>query len=186
MLDLPHMFDLALYFMGYPEPDYLLGTAYYDFMDNKAFKGPWGIPDAAKGITDVESSCHAMVTFKTGQSLMIRSSWAEMNERELVSVTFQGTKAGGKVERVFGIDGIDETSIDTCRIFTEEFGSQVNLDIKTEKDESMGRIANASNFILSINGKAEAFNKPEEALVLMKIIDAMYKSASIHKPVQIK
>ncbi|MDR0877843.1 MAG: Gfo/Idh/MocA family oxidoreductase [Treponema sp.] len=186
VIDLPHMLDLALYFMGYPEPDYLLGTAYYDFMDNKAFKGPWGIPDAARGITDVESSCHAMVTFKTGQSLMVRSSWAEMNEREMVSVTFQGTKAGGKVERLFGIDGIDETSIDSCRIFTEEYGNQVNQDIKTEKDESMGRIGNASNFILSINGKAEPLNKPEEALVLMKIIDAMYKSASSRKPVQIK
>jgi predicted dehydrogenase len=186
VIDLPHMLDLALYFMGYPEPDYLLGTAYYDFMDNKAFKGPWGIPDAAKGITDVESSCHAMVTFKTGQSLMIRSSWAEMNEREVVSVTFQGSKAGGKVERLFGIDGIDETSIDSCRLFTEEYGNQVNQDIITEKDESMGRIANAANFIQSIHGKAEAFNKPEEALVLMKIIDAMYKSAASGKPVQIK
>jgi predicted dehydrogenase len=186
VIDLPHMLDLALYFMGYPEPDYLLGAAYYDFMDNRAFKGPWGIPDAAKGITDVESSCHAMLTFKTGQSLQIRSSWAEFNERERVSVTFQGTKAGGKVERLYEIDGVDETSIDSCRLFTEEFGNQVDLDIKTEKDEYMGRVANAANFVQSLSGKTEAFNKPEEALLLMKIIDAMYKSASTRKPVQIK
>ncbi|MDR2739469.1 MAG: Gfo/Idh/MocA family oxidoreductase [Treponema sp.] len=186
VIDLPHMLDLALYFMGYPEPDYLLGTAFYDFMDNRAFKGPWGIPDAAKGITDVESSCHAMVTFKTGQSLMIRNSWAEFNEREVVSVTFQGTKAGGKVERLYGIDGVDETSLDTCRLFTEEFGNHVDLDIKTEKDEHMGRVLNAANFVQSLSGKTEAFNKPEEALVLMKIIDAIYKSALTKKPVQIK
>ncbi|WP_010259830.1 Gfo/Idh/MocA family protein [Treponema primitia] len=186
VIDLPHMLDLALYFMGYPEPDYLLGTAFYDFMDNKAFKGPWGIPDAAKGVTDVESSCHAMLTFKTGQSLQIRNSWAEFNEREVVSVTFQGTKAGGKVERLFEIEGIDETCIDSCRLFTEEFGNQVDLDIKTEKDEHMGRVANAANFVQAISGKAEPLNKPEEALVLMKIIDAMYKSASSKKPVQIK
>jgi predicted dehydrogenase len=185
VIDLPHMLDLALYFMGYPEPDYLIAAAYYDFMDNKAFKGPWGIPDAANGITDVESSCHAMLTFKTGQSLMIRSSWAEMNERELVSVTFQGTKGGGKVERLFGVDGVDATSVDSCRLFVEEYGNQADLDIKTEKDESMGRIGNASNFIDSLNGKAEALNSPEEALILMKIIDAMYESASSKKPVQI-
>jgi predicted dehydrogenase len=185
VIDLPHMLDLALYFMGYPEPDYLLGTAFYDFMDNSAFKGPWGIPDTANGVTDVESSCHAMVTFKTGQSLMIRSSWAEFNERETVSVTFQGTRAGGKVERLFGIDGIDETSVDTCRLFTEEFGSQVDLDIKTEKDEHMGRVANAANFVRSLAGAAEPLNTPEEALRLMKIIDAMYESASSKKPVRI-
>jgi predicted dehydrogenase len=184
VIDLPHMLDLALYFMGYPEPDYLISAAYYDFMDNKAFKGPWGIPDTANGITDVESSCHAMLTFKTGQCLMIRSSWAEMNEREVVSVTFQGTKAGGKVERLFGIDGIDATSIDSCFLFTQEYGSQVNLEIRAEKDESMGRIGNAANFIDSITGKAEALNKPQEALILMKIIDAMYESAASKKPVQ--
>ena len=186
VIDLPHMLDLALYFMGYPEPDYLIGTAYYDFMDNKAFKGPWGIPDSANGVTDVESACHAMLTFKTGQSLMIRSSWAEMNEREVVSVTFQGTKAGGKVERLFEIDGIDSTSIDSCALFTEEYGNQVNMEIHVEKDESMGRIGNATNFIDSITGKAEALNTPQEALILMKIIDAMYESASSGKPVQIR
>jgi predicted dehydrogenase len=186
VIDLPHMLDLALYFMGFPEPEYLLAVTYYDFMDNKAFKGPWGIPDTAKGITDVESSSHAMLTFKTGQSLMIRSSWAEMNEREVVSVTFQGAKAGGKLERLFDIDGLDETSIDTCRLFVEEYGNQVDLHIKTEKDESMGRIGNAANFIDSISGKAEPYNTPEEALILMKVVDALYESAATRKPVLIR
>jgi predicted dehydrogenase len=182
-IDLPHMLDLALWFMGYPEPDYLLGAVYYDFMDNKAFKGPWSIPDSAGGITDVESACHALVTFKTGQSLMIRSSWAEMNEREVVSVTFQGTKMGGKVERLFGIDGLDETSIDSSRLFTEEYGKQADIDIKTEKDESMGRVNNAANFIGAIQGTVPALNTPEEALILMRIIDALYESGSSKKPV---
>jgi predicted dehydrogenase len=186
LIDLPHMMDLALYFMDFPEPDFLLGTVYYDFMGNKAFKGPWGIPGSAADTTgDVETACHAMLTFKTGQSLMIRSSWAEMNEREVVSVTFQGQKTGGKVERLFGIDGQDETSSDTCRLFVEEYGNQVDLVIKTEKDESMGRIGNAANFIDTIGGKAKALNTPEQALILMKIIDALYESAATKKPVKI-
>ena len=183
VIDLPHMLDLALYFMGYPEPAWCLAGVYYDFMNNKAFKGPWGIPDAANGITDVESACHGMITFKTGQTLMVRCSWAEFVEREVVSVTFQGTKAGGKVERLFGIDGIDATSIDSCRLFTEEYGAQVNRDIVTEKDESMGRIGQAANFIGAITGKEKALNTAEEALILMKIVDALYESAASKKPV---
>ncbi|ULQ60800.1 Gfo/Idh/MocA family oxidoreductase [Brucepastera parasyntrophica] len=186
VIDLLHMIDLALYFMDYPEPDYVLARTFYNFMDNKNFKGPWGIPDAASGITDVESSCHAMLTFKSGQSLMIRNSWAEMNEREVVSVVFQGKKAGGKVERLFGRDGFDETSIDSCRLFTEENGNQVNRDILVEKDETMGRIASAANFIESIQGTSEPLSTPEQALSLMKITDAIYESASAGKPVQIK
>jgi predicted dehydrogenase len=184
VIDLLHMIDLALYFMDYPEPSCLLAATFNDFMGNKAFKGPWGIPDAANGVTDVETACHAMLTFKTGQCLAIRNSWAEMNEREVVSVVFQGAKAGGKVERLFGRDGIDETCIDSCRLFVEENGNQANLDIITEFDETMGRTRAAANFIDAIVGKAEAFNKPEEALILMKIIDAIYESASSGKAIQ--
>jgi predicted dehydrogenase len=186
VIDLPHMLDLALYFMGYPEPAWCLSGVYYDFMDNKAFKGPWGIPDSATGATDVESSCHAMLSFKTGQTLMIRCSWAEFVEREKVSVTFQGTKAGGMVQRLFGIDGIDTTSIDSCRLFTEEYGVQVNRDIIAEKDETMGRNGNASNFIDTITGKAAPLNTAAEALILMKIVDALYESAAQKRPVEFK
>jgi predicted dehydrogenase len=185
VIDLPHMTDLALYFMGYPEPDYVVAKTFTDFMGNKAFKGPWGIPDAAGGITDVESSCHAMITFKNGACLQVRCSWAEFTEREVVSVTFQGAKAGGKVERLFAVDGIDSTATDTCRLFTEEFGVQVNRDIVAEKDETMGRVDQAANFIDALNGKAEPLNTPEQALILMKIVDAFYASSASGKPVQL-
>ena len=57
VIDLLHMIDLALFFMGYPEPATLLGATFDTFMDNKAFKGPWGIPDGANGVTDVEWAC---------------------------------------------------------------------------------------------------------------------------------
>jgi predicted dehydrogenase len=184
VIDLIHMIDLALYFMNYPEPAYLLGVTNNNFMDNKAFKGPWGIPDSADGVNDVESACHALLTFKTGQCLFIRNAWAEMNEREVVSVVFQGEKAGGKVERIFGVDGIDETSLDTCKLFVEEHGNQVDLDIKTIPDADMGRVSAAVNFAQVLSGSAEPLNTPEEAHTLMKITDAIYKSAETKKPVE--
>jgi predicted dehydrogenase len=185
VIDLPHMMDLALYFLGYPDPAFIMATAFYDFMDNKAFKGKWGIPDVENGVTDVESACHAMITFKTGQSLMVRASWAELNERELIAVTFQGSKAGAKMERYYDVDGVEETNHDSCRIFTEEYGNQVNRDIITDFDETMGRVNNAANFIESIRGEAKPFNTPEQALILMKIIDALYESAASKKPIAI-
>jgi predicted dehydrogenase len=185
VLDLPHMFDLALYFMDYPEPDYVLAATYNDFMGNRAFKGPWGISDLAGGVTDVESACHAFITFKSGQCLMVRSSWAEMNEREVVSVTFQGQKSGGKIERLFDIDGLDDTSTDSCAIFTEEAGRQVDYLIKVEKDETMGRVTQAANFVEAITGRAAPLNTPIQAVILMKLVDAMYESAAAGKPVKL-
>ncbi|MDR3341941.1 MAG: Gfo/Idh/MocA family oxidoreductase [Treponema sp.] len=183
VIDLLHMIDLALYFMGYPEPAHLLGVTFNDFMGKQAFKGPWGNPDVARGVCDVESAGHALLTFKTGQCLFIRTSWAEMNEREVVSVVFQGAKAGGKIERLFGRDGLDETAIDTCALYIEENGNQADVHIKTEFDETMGRVSAAANFIGVIMGKVEPLNTPEQALILMQVIDALYKSAATGGPV---
>ncbi|MDY0288098.1 MAG: Gfo/Idh/MocA family oxidoreductase [Sphaerochaeta sp.] len=176
VIDLLHMMDLALHFMGYPKPKCVLASTFDDFMGNPHFKGPWGIADGT-ALMDVESSAHAMVTFEDGHALMVRASWAEMIEREEVSVVFQGSRAGGRVRRLFGRDGHDETSEDTCSLFTEEFGHQVNREILTNKDESMGRITNASYFIDTLLGDREPLNTPLEALTLMRITDAIYESA---------
>jgi predicted dehydrogenase len=152
---------------------------------DKQFKGPWGIPDRADGTTDVENAAHGFVTFKGGQVLSLQVSWAEMVKREEVSVVFQGTKAGGKVERLFGIDGLDNTAIDTCELYVQENGHSVNRSIITPACEDMGRIGSAANFIHAIEGKAAPLNTPEQALRLMQVIDAIYASAKTKKPVSI-
>ena len=185
VIDLLHMIDLALDFMGYPEPAHVLAQTFNDHITDKGFKGPWGIPDRADGTNDVEAAAHGFVTFKTGQVLSLQVSWAEMIKREEVSVVFQGSKAGGKVERLFGRDGLDETAIDTCELYVQENGCSVNRSIVTEACEDMGRSASAANFIHAIEGKAEAFNSPDQALKLMKIIDAIYASAASGAPVAI-
>ncbi len=185
LIDLLHMVDLAMYFMGYPEPAYVLGQTFSDFIQDKQFKGPWGIPDRVGGTTDVENAAHGFVTFKTGQVLSLQVSWAEMVKREEVSVVFQGTKAGGKVERLFAIDGLDNTAIDTCELYVQENGHSVNRSITTPACEDMGRIGSAANFIEAIEGKATALNTPEQALRLMQVIDAIYASAKSGKPVAI-
>ena len=137
------------------------------------------------GITDVEAAAHAFVTFKTGQVLTLRNSWAEMNEREVVSVVFQGQKAGGKVQRLFRVDGIDATSIDSCELYTQENGCPVNRTIITEPDETMGRTRSAKNFALVLEDKEAPLNVPSEAVKLMKIIDGVYASAKSGKPIEL-
>lgn len=183
LIDLLHMIDLGMHFMEYPEPAHILARTYKDHIDNKAFKGPWGIPDVAKGVTDVEAAAHGFVTFKTGQALSFQVSWAELNQREEVSVTFQGTKAGGLVRRLFGVDGLDATALDACQLYSVENGRQVNRDIIVPADEAMGRVRSAVNFIRVLDGTEKPLNTPDQALSLMKVIDGAYKSAATGKPV---
>jgi predicted dehydrogenase len=185
VIDLLHMLDLAIYFMGYPEPEWVLAQTFDDFIDNRDFRGPWGIPDVPGGKIDVEAACHGFIRFKTGQVISLRSSWAEMTEREIVTVSFQGTKAGGCIERIFARDGIDATSSDRCELYTVEHGRHVDREIHTPQDESMGRLRSAVNFVRVLEGSEEPLNTPEQSVKLMRIVDAIFASASQGKPVQL-
>jgi len=89
------------------------------------------------------------------------------------------------VRRLFGVDGLDNTSIDACELYTQENGRSVNRSIIVPADETMGRNRSAANFIAAIEGVERPLNTPEQAVALMKIIDATYKSASSGKPVRI-
>lgn len=185
VIDLLHMMDLAIYFMGNPKPAHVMAQIFNDHITLKEFKGPWGIPDREGGTTDVESAAHGFVTFETGQVLSFQMSWAEMIKREEVSVVFQGVKAGGKVERLFGTDGLDDTAIDTCELYSQTGGQRVDTTITVEPCEDMGRINSAANFVEAIEGKAAPLNNAEQGLALMQIIDAIYASAAGGKPVAI-
>jgi predicted dehydrogenase len=184
LIDLLHMLDLALYFMGCPEPEWVMAQTFSDFITDKNFKGPWGIPDVAKGVTDVENACHGMIKCKTGQVISLQISWAELVKREEVSVAFQGTKAGGLVQRLFGVDGLDPTALDTCELYVQENGRSVNRTVLVPPDETMGRHRSAANFIQTLEGREAPLNTPDQAVSLMRIIDAAYKSARTGKPVR--
>ena len=101
-------------------------------------------------------------------------------------MVFQGSKAGGKVERLFGSEGLDETAIDSCELYTQVDGKPVNRTITVDVCEDMGRVRSAQNFAATLAGTEPPLNTPSQALALMQIIDACYKSAQTGKPVAIK
>lgn len=184
LIDLLHMLDLAIFYMGCPQPAHVLAATFDDLITNPTFKGPWGLADG-NGPTNVENAAHGFISFTTGQVLSFQISWAEMVKREEVSVTFQGTKAGGMVRRLFGIDGLDEFAEDACELYTHENGRPVNRSIVVPRDETMGRTRSAANFVGAIEGREEPLNTSAQALGLMQIIDATYESARTGKPVAI-
>jgi len=70
-------------------------------------------------------------------------------------------------------------------LYFQEHGRSVNRSIVVEECEDMGRIRSAQNFALTLAGKEAPLNTPDQALALMKIIDATYESAKSGKPVEI-
>lgn len=185
LIDLLHMLDLALWFMDYPEPEYILAQTFDDLINNPDFRGLWANDDpAARGCNDVENACHGLIRFKSGQILSLRSSWAEMIEKEEIAVSFQGRKAGGTMHRFYRYDGNEDTAVDECKFFTCEYGQQATKKFLVPRNDSMGRVESAENFVLALKGEAELITKPFEAVKLMRIIDAAYRSAMEGTPIK--
>ena len=187
LIDLLHGIDLALWFMGYPEPDYVLARTFDDFIRDKRFRGPWGIPEREGGTCDVEAAAYGFVTFKDGSCLSLRNSWAEMIAREEMSVTLQGAKEGLSMRRVFGTDGIDSTATDTCDIYRMTAkGARKDGPLTLKRDEAMGRVRAAENFIRVLQGREKPLTTPAEAVRLMSIVDAIYASARTGRPQKVR
>ena len=181
-----HMLDVGLKAMGYPRPTYVLATATDQFGQDEDAQGPWCPPDP-NGKYDVETASQGFILFDSGASVAFNASWAERIEREEVYCRLQGTKAGVEIRRVFGQDGIDDTAEDSCVICEQIGGQPSDNRFKGLLDTNMGRIRSVHAFVDSvISGTPDPLlPTPDEALTVMKIVDAIYKSASTKEPVKI-
>jgi len=181
-----HMLDLTMWLMGNPEPVTVLASTYSVFGPKMEALGPWGTPNL-KGKFNVEDMAVAMIKFAGGQTISLEASWASRCKREWVYSTLMGDKAGASLERVFGFDGVDDTSIDTLELYTQENGVPVNRELIVQPDPAMGRHSAVSHFVdCLLDDSVEMISPATDGLRIMKILDAAYKSAETGKAVNIK
>ena len=177
LIDLLHMVDLLCTTWTTLKPSCVLAQTFSDFIQDKNFKGPWGIPDVADGVTDVESASHGFIKFKTGQDFIFPGLLGRNGQARRGFCNLSREESRWYDSPLFGSDGLDETAIDDCELYVQEHGRSVNRSIITEPNEDMGRIRSAENFVRTIAGEERPLNTPDQALALMKIIDATYESA---------
>jgi predicted dehydrogenase len=180
-----HMLDLTMWLMGNPAPVSCMASTYSVFGQKMEALGPWGTPKLDGGF-DVEDMAVGMLKFEDGQTIMLEASWASRIKREWVYSTLMGTEAGASLERVFACDGVDDSAVDSLEIYTQEQGEAVDRVVKLEPDPVMGRHAAVMHFADCVISGEQPISPGTDGLRLMKIIDAMYKSAETGKAVNIK
>jgi len=167
-----HRLDLALWLMGYPRPVWVLGRTYDPIASALA---------AEQGVEyDVEDLAAAMITFDNGAALEIEASWAaNVQEREWMETRLFGTK-GGLVQR-----NLNETYEFEAEIYVEQAG--VPFDMKLHASNRRAPELNAMyHFVDSILSGAPHTATGEEGLLVMEILDAIYKSAASGQPVRVE
>ncbi len=164
-----HRLDLALWLMGYPRPVWVMGATYSPIASALA---------AERGLQyDVEDLAVALVRFENGATLELEASWgANIQERELMETRLLGTR-GGLVQR-----NLEETYKFEAEMYIERDGTQ--LDIKVHPGHQPVQAA-MYHFVDAIVRGVPHIATGEEGLLVMEILDAVYKSAEEGRPVRI-
>ena len=173
-----HALDMTLWMMDNYKPKSVMGTVYKKLSDKPDcgnIFGPWN-PDEFT----VEDSAFGFITMENGATIILESSWAlnTADEGE-AQCTLCGTKAGADMK-----DGL--------RIVSDKHGKFV--DTKPNFDEGAvlfipgGKIVAAEekesrNFYDAVLYGKELRVKPEQALVVTQILEAIYESGKTGKPV---
>ena len=156
-----HMLDSALYVMGYPEPESVLGATHTKLGDREPGVSPWG-PWNYRNYS-VEDVCTALIRFRGGAALLLETSFiANIEPMEEMNVRLSGTKAGVKFF--------------PFSVFREENGVLVNQQAAWQP-ERVGYEAEIAHFARCIRGEAELVSTPDEAIKLQRVIGGIYRSA---------
>jgi predicted dehydrogenase len=164
-----HRLDLALWLMGYPEPEWVTARTYDHIASTLA-------AEEGKAF-DVEDLAAGMITFKNGATLLFDISWAgHIKERELMETRLLGTK-GGMVHR-----NVDEGYDFESEIFMDRNGAQYDMVPKGTFSAVEGGIP---HFITTIAEDRPGDTTAEDGVVIQRLLDAIYLSAEKREPIKI-
>ena len=174
-----HALDLALFMMNNYEPAYVVGTAYHKLNKDKNTGNVWG--DWNTKAFTAEDSAFGFVVMKNGATIILESSWALniTTEREAV-VTLCGTKGGADMPKQgeLVLNGIKNGRPYNLNPLLQAGGLAF---YNGDQEKDMDREARV--FRDAIRGKGKLYVLPEQALVVTKILEGIYKSAATGKPV---
>lgn len=171
-----HRLDLALWLMGYPEPEWVLGSTYNPIATAAAEK---------VGKTyDVEDFACAMIKFKNGATLELEASWAaNIKEKDMMETRLLGTQGG-----MFQYN-LDEGYTFDVECYQEKNGRQFDTKLHSRHVEySVAPEAQHNGyyrFADAIVNDTPHIVSAKQGLTVMKILDAIYKSAATGAPVKL-
>ncbi len=166
-----HALDLTLWMMDNYKPKAVLGSTFHKLAQTKNAANAFGPWDPEK--FTVEDSAFGFVTMDNGATIVLESSWA-LNTLDVdeAKCSLSGTNAGADMK-----DGL--------RINGEEFGKLYTKNVElgnsgvaffngeTESDADL----EARLWIEAIVNDTEPLVKPEQALVVTQILEAIYESS---------
>jgi len=163
-----HALDRALYLMNYPQPVSVNGASYAQFGPRGQGLGGWGLDrqKPAPGMRfDVDDFTWGFVRFANGATLILEVSWAAHFEDQFYTELY-GSEGGAYIG-----------SEDRIELYTNLNGQPVSIHSTVPKGgNSYGRFA--ADYVRQLNGEQTDIVTREQALISVKIVEGIQKSAA--------
>lgn len=172
-----HALDLTLWLMDNYEPRAVLGVAHRQLSKKENAANSWGPWDPEK--FTVEDSAFAMIVMKNGANVTVEASWA-LNTLDIQEsrCTLFGSEGGADM-----VDGLRVNGEKHGKLFVNHFkldpkGADLYKGkMETPKDVEMRM------WIDAVIEDKDPVVRPEQALVVTEILEAIYESARTGKAV---
>lgn len=171
-----HMIDLTLWLMGNPKPVAVTGCTYNKFADSDVSDSEHSDfgEKMDDGVFDVEDLAMGFIRFDNGACMQIEFSWASNIEKEQRFFELRGEKSGA----------MWNSNTNQLGIYEEAYGTTVDYMPNIVNDTGLGNHAkNLRHFVdVVLNGVTPGF-VPQQGVDMVKILEAIYKSAETGKEV---
>lgn len=178
-----HALDLALWTMDNYKPKQVLGSVFHKLKDKPEGNlfGPWN-PKTHQ----VEDSAFGLITMQNGATIYLEACWAlnVLNTKE-AQVTLCGTEAGAEM---FGDAAPPTSPVNVGYVVFNKVQHDRLVEIRPSASvaspadfgEAAVRVGDveAASWLDAIVNDTEPVVKPEQALVVTQILEAIYKSAA--------
>ncbi|HIY58790.1 MAG TPA: gfo/Idh/MocA family oxidoreductase, partial [Candidatus Tetragenococcus pullicola] len=168
---------LTLWMMDNYKPKYVVGKTYRELAETKNAANAWGPWDPEK--FTVEDSAFGFIVMENGATIYLESSWA-LNSLDVkeAKTTLYGSKGGADMDHGLTINGEDHGLLYDKEIQLETGG--VDFYDGAGSDPAL---LEAQAWIKAVIEDGQPVVKPEEALVVTEILEAIYQSSKTGEPV---
>lgn len=158
-----HVLDLALWFLGHPEPMRVESAWGSRFgVHGKGASGYASVKKPSKSGFDVDDYVFAHVNYPSGVSLQLQCSWAGFIKSEESNIELWGSKGGA---RLYPLE-----------IFTEI--DNVQVDITPKIDENNPYEEEMRLFIEAVINHLPSPYDPREGLKVVELVNAIYANGN--------
>ncbi|GGG19505.1 Gfo/Idh/MocA family protein [Paenibacillus abyssi] len=171
-----HMIDICWYLMGKPKVKSVSGNTYNRLGNRANVKNLkfYRAADYDASLNSVEDLANALIRFENGASLMVDVSFTLHAKKDELSVKIYGERGGAELEPEF-------------TLVSEKYDTILNVTPQVDHSSFVFQEAfqnEINHFVEAVLGRKLTLSPVEDGVEMMKILCAIYESASTGREIE--